>query len=208
MINLKKKNYKLDKNISTDDLMEFFDAMGLPRQLPIIKGQNDPSNPGGESTLEKKKRIAFTLFSIIKMKESCCIKKDKKSCLQVRFLLKIFLRLHLIWLPPRVTFEELHFCDFFGMHSSPFVKSNSLIFRNFQTFFEFLIDLLLFSSKIHHEWSTNAFASDFSTIFCSKFSLFEHSSTIRRNSEKITKMQLFKRHSWREPYMSYNNCQL
>lgn len=34
------------------DLMQFFDAMGLARQQPVIVGQNNQSIPGGESTLD------------------------------------------------------------------------------------------------------------------------------------------------------------
>lgn len=34
------------------DLMTFFDLMGLPRMYPTIHGKNDPTKPGGESTLD------------------------------------------------------------------------------------------------------------------------------------------------------------
>jgi len=32
--------------------MQFFDLVGLPRQTPAVVGQNDPTQPGGESTLD------------------------------------------------------------------------------------------------------------------------------------------------------------
>ncbi len=37
------------------DLMMFFDAMGMPRMQPTVIGQNNQSNPGGESTLDIRK---------------------------------------------------------------------------------------------------------------------------------------------------------
>jgi hypothetical protein len=41
-----------EQYISFNDLNMFFDYLGLPRERPMIVGQNDPSNPGGESTLD------------------------------------------------------------------------------------------------------------------------------------------------------------
>eukprot|EP01126_Amoeba_proteus_P059303 TRINITY_DN7737_c0_g1_i4.p1 TRINITY_DN7737_c0_g1~~TRINITY_DN7737_c0_g1_i4.p1 ORF type:complete len:721 (-),score=124.23 TRINITY_DN7737_c0_g1_i4:129-2291(-) len=41
-----------EQYISFDDLQQFFTLMGLPETPVVVVGQNDPSNPGGESTLD------------------------------------------------------------------------------------------------------------------------------------------------------------
>lgn len=42
----------LDQYYSPDDLNGFFDVMGIPRQPVNVIGPNDPTNPGGEASLD------------------------------------------------------------------------------------------------------------------------------------------------------------
>uniref|UniRef100_A0A6B2L5D1 Peptidase S53 domain-containing protein n=1 Tax=Arcella intermedia TaxID=1963864 RepID=A0A6B2L5D1_9EUKA len=41
-----------EQYISLEDLKSFFNFAGMPYQDPVIIGKNDPTNPGGESTLD------------------------------------------------------------------------------------------------------------------------------------------------------------